>query len=68
MEDAATMILKSESIREYAAEVYCPICTHIVQAVVVSTVKKTEVKPGQKCEHCRSSIDAGYVMRYPKAA
>ncbi len=50
------------------AQVYCPICTHIVNADIALSVKKASVIPGQKCSRCWSSLDAGYVMAIPKAA
>lgn len=47
---------------------YCPICTHTVQAEVIWRAKRLIVKPGQKCSHCHSPLDAGYVMRREQAA
>jgi len=47
---------------------YCPICTHTVQAEVVRGTKRLIVKPGQKCSHCHSPLDAGYVMPREQAA
>jgi hypothetical protein len=34
---------------EHKAFVYCPICTHTVEGIVVATGKTAKVKPGQKC-------------------
>ena len=48
--------------------VYCPMCTHTVQAVVVSEGKRVKVAPGQKCSRCGSQLDAGYVMKRERAA
>jgi hypothetical protein len=47
---------------------YCPICTHTVQAEVIRGAKRLIVKPGQKCSHCHSPLDAGYVMPRERAA
>ena len=48
--------------------VYCPICTHTVEATVVSNRKVAKVKPGQKCSRCSASLDPGYIMRFDRAA
>ena len=48
--------------------VYCPICTHTVEAIVVSTRKMAKVKPGQKCSRCSASLDPAYIMRLDRAA
>ena len=48
--------------------VYCPLCTHTVEADILFGRKSTYVKPGQKCPRCSSSLDAGYVMRFDRAA
>ncbi len=53
---------------EAKAFVYCPICTHTVEGIVVATRKTAKVKPGQKCSHCSASLDPGYVMRMDRAA
>ncbi len=53
---------------EYNASVYCPMCTHTVQATVVAHGKSVGVKPGRKCPRCSSSLDAGYVFRLDRAA
>lgn len=54
------------------ASVYCPICTHTVTAVVIHGRKGFKpaliVKPGQKCQRCHSSIDAGVIVRLVEAA
>ena len=60
-----TAVLNSH---EAKTEVYCPMCTHTVQAMVAFTGKQAKVTPGQKCAHCGSSIDAGFVFRYDRAA
>jgi hypothetical protein len=48
--------------------VYCPMCTHTVQADVVLKGKRVVVVSGQRCSRCHSAIDAGYVMRRERAA
>jgi hypothetical protein len=59
---------------ERQANVYCPMCTHTVTAKVVrgqslrSLRPTLTVKPGQKCQRCHSSIDAGVIMRLLEAA
>ena len=53
---------------ESVGKVYCPICTHTVDATIVTTSKHVYSKPGQKCARCKSALDAGYVLRMPKAA
>ena len=53
---------------EAQTPVYCPLCTHTVQAMVIHAGKTAKVTPGQKCSHCHSSIDAGFVFRYDRAA
>jgi hypothetical protein len=49
-------------------DVYCPICTHTVQADVEWVGKKIRVSPGQKCARCAAPLDAGAVVYIPKAA
>ena len=48
--------------------VYCPICTHTVEATVLLDRKSAKVSPGQRCHRCSASLDAGYVMRLNQAA
>ena len=48
--------------------VYCPICTHTVEAVVLTNGKTAKTKPGQKCARCSASLDPGYIMRMDRAA
>ena len=50
------------------AKVYCPICTHTVQALVVEYHRQSVVQTGQKCPHCAAALDAGYVFRLDRAA
>jgi hypothetical protein len=53
---------------ETKAFVYCPICTHTVEGIVIATAKSAQVKPGQKCSRCSAALDPGYIMRMDRAA
>jgi DNA-directed RNA polymerase subunit RPC12/RpoP len=53
---------------ESTGPVYCALCTHTVQALVVTLRKQTRTKPGQKCPRCSSSLDAAFALRLTKAA
>jgi hypothetical protein len=48
--------------------VYCYMCTHTVEAEVVSHGRNAMVKPGQKCPRCAAPLDSGYVLRVAQAA
>ena len=50
------------------ALVYCPICTHTVEAEAGLLGKKPLVVPGQKCSRCASALDAGLVIQFRQAA
>jgi hypothetical protein len=50
------------------AKVYCPMCTHTVDATVEQQARSIRVKRGQKCPRCSGSLDAGYVMYLQRAA
>jgi hypothetical protein len=54
--------------REVPAGVYCPICTHTVEATAITMNNRAMVKPGQRCARCLGSLDAGVVIRLPQAA
>ncbi len=60
--------VKPGQVQEVKTQVYCPICTHIVEATVLVGRKRDITKPGQSCAHCHSSLDAGYVLHWDKAA
>jgi hypothetical protein len=49
-------------------KVYCPICTHTVDAWIEHHPRQVYVKPGQKCPRCHGSLDAGVIMHIPDAA
>ena len=53
---------------ETKAFVYCPICTHTVEGIVVTAGKTAKVKPGQKCSRCSAALDPAYIMRMDQAA
>jgi hypothetical protein len=53
---------------ETNAFVYCPICTHTVEGIVVAAGKTAKVKPGQKCSRCSAALDPGVIMRMDRAA
>ena len=48
------------------ARVYCPICTHTVEAEVAGVGgnghHKLKVVEGQKCRRCSTLLDAAYVL------
>jgi hypothetical protein len=48
--------------------VYCPICTHTVEATILGNGKAPKTKPGQKCPRCSASLDAGYIFRIDRVA
>jgi hypothetical protein len=48
--------------------VYCPLCTHTVQATVTYGSRAPHVTPGQRCPRCSSSLDAGFVISVHQAA
>jgi hypothetical protein len=50
------------------AQVYCPICTHTVQAEVEVNGRRVRVTPGQRCPRCSATLDAGAVLYVPRAA
>lgn len=61
-------LLVRPEIKSHPASVYCPICTHTVEADIVVVGRQARVKAGQKCPRCHASLDAGYVFRQPQAA
>jgi hypothetical protein len=46
--------------------VYCPICTHTVEADVTAVERglhcKLQVVEGQHCGRCNAKLDAAYVL------
>jgi hypothetical protein len=60
---------KPHAVRfEAKALVYCPICTHTVEGLVISNGRTAAVKPGQKCSRCSASLDPAPIMRLDRAA
>lgn len=49
-------------------QVYCPMCTHTVEANVMRSGHAERVIAGQKCGRCASSLDAGVVLHISRAA
>jgi uncharacterized Zn finger protein (UPF0148 family) len=60
--------VKTAKVFEAHGFVYCPICTHTVEAAILSNGKVSKTKPGQKCARCAASLDAGYIFRADRAA
>jgi hypothetical protein len=60
--------MKTATAPSANALVYCPICTHTVQAEAGFQGKKPRTTPGQKCPRCASSLDAGLVVQFREAA
>ncbi len=60
--------MKVPEARTVQGQVHCPICTHSVPADVVTSGKRVTVVPGQKCERCRSSLDAAALLYLRHAA
>ena len=63
-----TMEPKAAPAPEAKGAVYCPMCTHTVEAMIRFSPRASRVIPGQKCPRCASSLDAAYVMRIDRAA
>ena len=49
-------------------KVYCPMCTHTVEAEIEHRSGHSRSRPGQKCPRCSASLDAGYILRIRHAA
>jgi len=54
--------------KEVSGAVHCPICTHTVEATIVTGTKRPYVKPGQRCPRCGAVLDAAYVLSFDRAA
>lgn len=63
-----TQMLNSTPTPTSNAKVYCPMCTHTVDATVEHHPRRTHVKRGQKCPRCSGALDAGYIMHLERAA
>lgn len=63
-----TMNQAADTMKQSRGQVYCPMCTHTVEAVVVHKGRAAQVVPGQKCARCASALDAGVVFRIDRAA
>ncbi len=60
--------VKLATNQNHKAWVHCPICTHSVEAEVLSKGKHMATRPGQKCPRCASSLDPAYVLHQDRAA
>jgi len=63
-----TMERTAAPIPEAKGAVYCPMCTHTVEAMIRFSPRAPRVIAGQKCPRCSSSLDAAYVIRIDRAA
>ncbi|MEO8025708.1 MAG: hypothetical protein ABI823_04520 [Bryobacteraceae bacterium] len=54
--------------RTHQSKVYCPMCTHTVEAQVEHVGRHVQVAAGQKCPRCAGALDAGYIFRMDRAA
>ena len=64
LENVMPTLLGNKALR---ARVHCPICTHTVQAEVVTVGdgwnrRKMKVVEGQKCGRCSATLDAAYIL------
>ena len=62
------LISSAKNEAPQAGKVYCPICTHTVDALVTTNARHPFVVLGQKCPRCKGSLDAGYIMVPARAA
>ena len=62
--------MRTKTPAEEIGKVYCPMCTHTVEAKVErrETIRRWMVTPGQKCSQCSASLDAGYIFLPRRAA
>jgi hypothetical protein len=61
-------LMQTNLVNKARALVYCPICTHTVEAEAGMAGKKPLVVPGQKCSRCASALDAALVVQFREAA
>ena len=61
-------LMQTNLVTTSRALVYCPICTHTVEADAGFAGKKPQVVPGQKCSRCASALDAALVVQFKQAA
>ena len=52
----------------HLGKVYCPMCTHTVDAIVEHAGKRAHVQAGQKCPRCSAGLDAGFIFFVDRAA
>jgi transposase-like protein len=63
-----TIDQNAKPVKEAKGSVYCPMCTHTVDAMITYNSRTARVTPGQKCPRCASALDAAYVFRVDRAA
>jgi len=63
-----TNLKTTAAVAVSSGQVHCAMCTHTVEAAIVSTGKRIFVKSGQQCPRCGGLLDAAYVLRYDRAA
>jgi uncharacterized protein (UPF0212 family) len=61
-------LMQTNMVSIARALVYCPICTHTVEAQAGLAGKKPLVVSGQKCPRCASALDAALVVQFREAA
>jgi len=63
---------KAPVVSTELGKVYCPMCTHTVDAEIEHHVGRgahqSMVRAGQKCPRCSGALDAGYILRIGRAA
>jgi len=59
---------QQRQLRIEMGRVHCLICTHTVEAEIVTNGEKSRIRLGQTCPRCASSLDAGYVVELARAA
>jgi hypothetical protein len=67
-EEMEKVIMQTDVEKRAKALVYCPMCTHTVEAEAGFSGKKPLVVPGQKCSRCATALDAGLVVQFREAA
>ena len=68
MEVIMKNVTKIAEPKQATAKVYCPMCTHTVDANVEPQGRHMRVSHGQKCPRCSGALDAGYIMYLERAA
>ena len=66
-------MVKQQPQKEENAAVYCPACSHVVEARTVAQIRRGyrrtyRTVAGQKCSRCSGSLDAAVVLQVDTAA